>query len=249
MASDSNTTNSKRSKLLKEMSLVLVAVIIIIIRSYIRHFINYRHGLNQPSFSGIPGIWFLPIIILIMAFLAWILLFFLFVKRVVLFIKGLIMIVRLGIPYLILQLALTVLLFSILSILILTIPSKRVSLTRGFLERMKKEADVPAIQTWINTLDSDALSEFKKDEYGWWVDEAKWPDAIKRFSADEVAVLVLKSKNDKTYVRVLFGTALLGRWSLVVGVDSEEIQLNDYYESEHRLELALNAFVGYRIRD
>ena len=110
---------------------------------------------------------------------------------------------------------------------------------------MKKEADVPTIQAWVDNLDLDNLKDCKVDEDGWRINEADWPDAIKKFSSENVNVLCMKSKNDKTYVRVLFGTALLGYWSLVVGVGSDEIPLNDYYESEYRLELAPNAFVGY----
>ena len=182
--------------------------------------------------------------------LAWAFLFFLVVKKAIFIIKGLIRPVKFGVRHLILQIALTVLLLSILTILILTIPRKEVSFTKGFLERMKNEADIPTIQAWVDNLDLKTVN-CKVDEYGWWIDESEWPEAINKINTSNLneAVLVKKTANNKTYVRVLFGTALLGRWALVVGVDDDEIPLNDFYESEYRLELSPKAFVGYRIRD
>lgn len=231
-------TNTKRPRLYIDVLLTVLALLTILMYSVSNRFVFYRVGLNP------LGSWFflmIPVVSMIQISF--------FIQVVILVVRGAIVNVRFGIKRLFIQILLIV-----ITITLSTIVPKSIgklgsaAFTEGFLERMKKEADVPAIQAWINTLDSDTLSEFEEDEYGWWIDEDKWPDAIKMFSSENVDVLGLKSKNDKTYVRVLFGTALLGRWSLVVGVGAEEIPLNDHYESEYRLELAPNAFVGRRLK-
>jgi hypothetical protein len=228
--------NTRRSRLYIDVSLAAIAVITIIVYFISNRFLYYRLGLG--CFFG-TLILLGGSIILMLKPIALVLL-------LVLIIRGFILNVRFGIKRLLLQIFLIT-----ISIALFAIVPKCVgkfggaAFTEGFLERMKKEADVPTIQAWVDNLDLDNLKDCKVDEDGWRINEAGWPDAIKKFSSENVNVLCMKSKNDKTYVRVLFGTALLGYWSLVVGVGSDEIPLNDYYESEYRLELASNAFVGY----
>lgn len=232
-------TNTRRSRLYIDVLLAAIAVVTILVYFVGNRFIFYNLGLGY-----FFGTWILlgGTIVLMLKPIALVLL-------LVLIVRGFILNVRFGIKRLLLQIFLIT-----ISITLFTIVPKSVgkfghaAFTEGFLERMKKEADVPTIQAWVDNLDLDNLKDCKVDEYGWWINEADWPDAIKKFSSENVNVLGMKSKNDKTYVRVLFGTALLGYWSLVVGVGSDEIPSNDYYESEYRLELAPNAFVGYCLK-
>jgi len=231
-------THTKRSGLYIDVLLAAIAVFTILVYSVSNRFVFYKVGLNPlPSFFAfmIPTVAIIQILSLVLL--------------CVLVVRVAILNIRFGIKRLFLQLLLVALPI-VLSIILPKSVGKlgRAAFTEGFLERMKKEVDVTAIQAWVDNLDLETIN-CKKDEYGWWIDESEWPDAIKEFSAEGVNVLGLRSKNGKTYIRVLFGTALLGRWSLVVGVNDDEIPLNDYYESEYRLELAPNAFVGRRIKD
>ena len=113
--------------------------------------------------------------------------------------------------------------------------------TEGCLERMKKDADIPAIQTWLETAGMEIINEHKSNERSSLIDESKWPEVIKKFSPR--GVFVMESKNNrKPYVRIDVGGVLEGSFGLIVGVGAEEIPLNDWHTSEYRLELTPNAF-------
>ena len=237
MVSDSDTTNSKRQRLYIDVSLTLIIAIAILIFSLTRRFINYRIGLE--GLAG--GTFFGGMVVGTLYPVTWFLVF-------VLIVRGIILNIRFGIKRLFIQI-----LFTVVSIsLVLTLPvffkGGYTAFTKGFLERMKKEADIPAIQAWVDNIDLETLLNYKVDEYGWWVDESEWPEAVKEFSPDVDALVIKKTKNNKTYVRVLFGDIFVGRYSLTVGVSANEIPLDDYYDSEYRLSLAPIAFVGHRIR-
>jgi len=121
----------------------------------------------------------------------------------------------------------------------------------GFYENMKANADIVAIQDW---LDSSDLDRHKIDRClpGDYIrlPHDSWPDAIKKLpDLPKQRVRLMKSANNKIYVRVIYGGGIgtVHIWSLVVGVGADEIPLDDYFEvrTEERLELAPNAFVGY----
>ena len=112
--------------------------------------------------------------------------------------------------------------------------------------------DITGIQAWLDTLDVDNLTVSRVSEYGTWIYSDNWPNPIKKLLFDNgnpkdyppKRVLIMKSKNGKTYVRVPYVRGA----ALVVGVGAEEIPLNDCHVSEYRLEIAPNAFVGYRLK-
>ena len=130
--------------------------------------------------------------------------------------------------------------------------SSVVAYMEGFREQMKQKADITGIQAWLDTLDVDNLTVSRVSQYGTWIYYDNWPNPIKKLLSENrnpkdyppKRVLVMKSKNGKTYVRVPYES----RAALVVGVGAEEIPLNDCHVSEYRLELAPNAFVGYRLK-
>ncbi len=125
---------------------------------------------------------------------------------------------------------------------------------QGFYENMKANADIDAIQDWLDSLD---LDRYKIDEYlpdGWFMlSSESWPDVINQLSHYiKQEVYLVTPTNNKRYVRVVYGGGVVINhyWSLVVGVGADEIPLDDYFttRTEERLELAPNAFVGYARR-
>jgi len=231
-------THQKRSKLYLDLSLAATSVIAIILYCVSNRFLSYWFGLTLLQ-SG--NIFMMPAVVMIIL-LAVILI-------LVLIIRGFILNVRLGINRLLLQIFFIVIPISVLAIVPGLIKGGYIALTEGLFETMKKEADISAIQDWIDNVDLDGITCDRIDEYGWWVSESDWADAIKKFSPYDIDYVILRKTNNNTiYVRVIFGAALVGRFGLVVGVNSEEIPLNIHYVSEHRLELTSNAFVWFGLK-
>jgi hypothetical protein len=173
--------------------------------------------------------------------LAWVIMF-------VLIVRGVIMNVKFGTKRLLLQILLILVPICLFFIVPNFIKTGQPVFTEGLLEGMKKEADISAIQSWLDTMDLKGPNVREVSESTWSVSESEWPEEIKKFSPR--SVIVKKSKNGvKTYVRIRLGGPFIGDWGLVVGVSAEGIPLNDYFTSEYRLELTQNAFVWARIRD
>ena len=208
MVSDSDTTNSKRQRLYIDISLLATATIGILL-----YHIVARHSLYKEGLTGVSN-WHLSIILRLVVWVIWL----------VLIVRCIILNVKFGVKRLLLQIILIVIPVSLNSIMPRFVKDGEVVFTEGLLERMMKEADVPKIQAWMDTLDSDTLSKFKEDKYGWWIDEAKWPDVIKKFShhiENVDYILLKKSKNDRIYVRIMCGGTWAGFYGLVVGVGAE----------------------------
>ena len=226
--------NLKSSRLYIDVSLMAITVIGALLYNVIIRHIYYNAGL-----TGVFNRNFAMTLLSIVG-VAWLVL-----------IVRCIIIMKFGVKRLLLQIFFIVIPISLNSIMPRFVEDADHIFTEGFLERMKKEAEVPKIQAWLDTLDLVTLKEFEKDESGWWIDNAKWPDVLKKFShhiEDIDYVLLKKSKNDRIYVRIMCGGTWAGFYGLVVGVCAEEIPLNDFNESEYRLELAPNAFVWRRLK-
>ena len=241
MAFDSDTTNSKRPRLFIDVLLTITAAIGTLLFNAIA-----RHSLYNEGLTGVSN-WNLDIIFIILRLVVLLVWIVLIVRCIILYI-----IVKFGVKRLLLQIIFIAIPVSLNSIMPRFVKDGDYFFTQGLLERMEKEADVPKIQSWVDTLDLVTLGQFEKDERGWWIDKEQWPDVLKKFSRhveDVDHVLLKKLKNERIYVRIMCGGTWAGFYGLVVGVGEEEIPLNDFNRSEYRLELAPNAFVWRRIRD
>ena len=214
------------------MSLAAVAAFAICVYYVGGHFLFYCLGLGYTV--GFL-IFFTPVVIVPLLLVALAVLTILIVR---LFILN----IRFGFKCLLLHIFFIAIPIGLLSIVPQFLSTGHVASAEGCLERMKREeADILAIQAWIKTVDLEYLNPPKEGPYRWLVDEPKWPDAVQKLSPG--FVYIHKLKNGKIFAKLIYGGALTGHWGLAVGVDTKEIPLNDFYESEYRLELAPNAFI------
>ncbi|MHC4759635.1 MAG: hypothetical protein ACYTE8_13390 [Planctomycetota bacterium] len=112
-------------------------------------------------------------------------------------------------------------------------------MSRGFLERMKKEADIPAIRDWLESYTPT------KEEENFIIMERNWPDVIKELSPN--FVYIMETSDGIKYTRLDFG-GILASFGLVVGPSTMEIPESDFNQwSEHRTKLTEGAYVWYII--
>ena len=112
---------------------------------------------------------------------------------------------------------------------------------RGFSERMHREADIPAIQSWLETVDTDSL-DFKQNYAK--IKESEWPDSIVKLYPKDV--YFERYNKDKTRARLLWGGTLVGRWGLVVGNKSMTMTISDIKEDgEYRMQFEPGAYIWY----
>lgn len=158
----------------------------------------------------------------------------------ILFVRLIILNIRFGIKRFLLQMAFIIV--AIVCLVRLIDTENKPSFLQGFCDNMKANADIDAIQDWLDSLEWDSL------ERDFYLPPESWPDAINILPhSPSRNVYLLYSTNNKRYVGVRYGggAVTINSWSLVVGVGADEIPLDDYFETEERLELAPNAFVGY----
>jgi hypothetical protein len=134
--------------------------------------------------------------------------------------------------------------FIVVSILLLFLLPKiiepgYVGFTKGLSERMKEDVNIPAIQKWLDGVNVEGVGRFE-------IDEANWPDSIKKFCPSDV--FVTKSNESKKYVRLIWAIGFISHWGIVIGETAAGIPLDDLFMSEYRLELAPNAFVWHEVR-
>jgi len=90
---------------------------------------------------------------------------------------------------------------------------------RGFTRYVKARTDVPAIQTWLGTLDPNEYLKEPRDFSGIPVLPAAQPRAIMRLHPGHspYAVKVLADDEGGLMVRLMWGGGLIGTWGIVVG--------------------------------
>lgn len=110
---------------------------------------------------------------------------------------------------------------------------------KGFSERMQREADISAIQDWLETIDTDTLNfnhntaELSKSEQ---------PDCIAKLSPK--SVYIGKYDKNKIRVRLLWGGTLVGSWGLVVGSKTMTMPIDDLKRTgENRTYFASGAYI------
>ena len=240
---------TKWTKIYWDLGIIITVFVLIFSVQLVKPMIHYRCGLTL-SVSWYKLLYSLAIPLLLSMGLI-----------LILIIRLAVLNIRFGIKRLLLQIVFIIAaigLFRMPPIFNQIIPGFK----EGFYENMKANADIVTIQDWLNSFDWDSFEKQKKPQPRDWDSLQKvldyslsiylhhdsWPDAIKELpDFPKQRVIPMKSANNKIYVRVAYGGgwAFGHVWSLVVGVGADEIPLDEYLETEERLELAPNAFVGY----
>jgi hypothetical protein len=236
MVSDSDTTKSKDSKCWLDVSLAAAVVAIVLVYCTANHFLQYYEGLTLQK-EGWIFLVSLPFMMLYLP--AWGLVF-------VLIVRGFIVNVKFGLKRLFFQILLVACSVYSFWLVPTMIETGYVVFTKGLLEAMKKEADIPAILTWLENLNLEANTGTNVEKSRWQLKEDEWPDEIRKLSPGYVIIKI--SNKGKRYVRVMCGGPLTGRWGLLVGSGVEGVPLNDYFVSEYRRELGPNAFVWFGLK-
>ena len=125
--------------------------------------------------------------------------------------------------------------------------------TRGFRERMKHEADIPAIRNWLGTLqDEDCAGEtidlFSDSDYltSQWPDSVQWPKSLRVFNPHYVMLDLDENGNPK--VRLTWGAAL-GHWGVEIGMEDMEIPASDFSRwGEYRLAVVPGVYVWHELQ-
>lgn len=119
---------------------------------------------------------------------------------------------------------------------------------QGFHANMKANADINAIQDWLDSLDWDSL-EKEKDTGRAYIPPRLWPpwdpnqlkiedfsdfmpETIKNLPLyPNTLIYLMKSADNKRYIRIQFGggAVLVDSWFLVVGVGANEIHIDEYF--------------------
>lgn len=237
MNSNLHGTNLKRPKVYIDLWVTIAVLTIVPAYHITRSIAGYRWGLTFSSFW--ESFYMLaPMLVL----LALGLILFLIIRLAVLN-------VRFGIKRLSLQIIFIIASASCFLMVPKYVKNGTASFMKGFHENMEANADIPAIQGWLDSLDWDNMKGRKYADKGWLI--ISLPDAMKKLPHHHMhrRIVVMKSADNKKYVRVIYGggAVVVPRWSLVVGVGADEIPLDDLYKTEYRLELAPNAFIGWSL--
>jgi hypothetical protein len=93
--------------------------------------------------------------------------------------------------------------------------------TCGFRDRIRSKADIPAIRTWLRTLDR---SDY--DEYGHKLHVEKWPESLRKLKLSAGAVTLRADQNGKPQVEIIEGGAIL-HWGVTIGMEDMEIPVSN----------------------
>ena len=121
-----------------------------------------------------------------------------------------------------------------------------VSLTKGMKEATgNQKIQVGIIEEWVNSLD---MGEDVYVDMSYYQKNGKLglPDEIIVLSPNEI--VIKKTKTGTRYIRLIHGGAVY-KYGIVIGVDSQDIPLEDVYASgELRADFEKNAFVWFKKR-
>lgn len=120
--------------------------------------------------------------------------------------------------------------------------------TNGFRNKMKTEADVPAIQKWLAALNPQQCTDQMSDVmFKGWPQNINWPEAVTKLSNLHY-VNLLKDENGHPIIHLSWGGAF-GHWGLVVGHPTMKTPPSDMERfGEYRLELCKGAYVWHEIQ-
>ena len=131
-------------------------------------------------------------------------------------------------------------------------PSGFRTYTSGFKKYLQKEADIPAIRTWLSTVNPEACTDEEINLYtnytleSVWPESIDWPESITRFDPHYVSLSM--DHTSHPIVRLTWGGAL-GHWGFVVGGEDMETPESDFSEyGEYRLELIEGAYVWHELQ-
>ena len=111
-----------------------------------------------------------------------------------------------------------------------------VSFMYGFLQRMHQDADILAIQAWLET-------EGTKHER--FLDESDYPETV-RILEPETAWLDRNDKGNNPCLKLEWGGALIGHWGLTVGPDTMPCPPCDFkMDGQYRMPLAKGAYIWF----
>ena len=112
---------------------------------------------------------------------------------------------------------------------------------RGFSERIHGEADIPAMQDWLDTIDFKSLKFYDNITL---LNESEWPDSVVKLSPKDV--YIEKYDITKIRVRLLWGGALPGHWGLVVGSKTMIMSnSNEKVDDEYIMQFAPGAYIWH----
>jgi len=120
-------------------------------------------------------------------------------------------------------------------------------------ERMRTEADIPAIRSWLRTLSKeDCTGETIRLPYTSnplrrkWPGSIGWPKSLKIFNPGYVELDLDKNSNPK--VRLTWGGPP-GHWGVEIGMEDMEIPPSDFSQfGEYRLTLEPGVYVWYELQ-
>ncbi len=130
------------------------------------------------------------------------------------------------------------------------LPARGTMFIRGFQRRMQAQADVPAIQAWLKTLDSNEAEGQSAAPTRERVAEPERLPAIARLNPKGVGVSV--DEVGRPMVRLVWGSGVIGSWGLVVGdkrMSAREpmLEITESSSGEYRLLLAPGAYVWHNV--
>ncbi len=97
--------------------------------------------------------------------------------------------------------------------------------THGFRDRIQSKADIPAIRSWLRTLnkkDYDIQDRLSRD---------KWPESLRKLKPP--SVFLSPDKNENLFVRIAWGRGFF-HWGLTIGMEYMALPssyLDEKYES------------------
>ena len=113
-------------------------------------------------------------------------------------------------------------------------------MTEGFLERMKKEADIMSIRQWLETYKTNEQVELYE------IPSADWIPELKRLNPKYI---YMEQKDSIKIVRLVWGGGFSAYWGLVVGPENMEIPKSDSSDGgKLRILLEKGAYVWHDIR-
>ena len=87
--------------------------------------------------------------------------------------------------------------------------------TYGLRDRIRSKVDIPAIRTWLRTLDEKAFSDFEER-----LNSEDWPKSLRIFKGEHITLA--SDRNGKPRIRVSMGAGF-SHWAVIIGFEDMEI--------------------------
>lgn len=95
------------------------------------------------------------------------------------------------------------------------------SFNRGFRDRIRSKADIPAIRHWMKTLNKEDYIEHSMDLY-----RDEWPESLKVLNDGRNAI-IWADKNGNPQVQLTWGAAIF-HWGVIIGMNNMEIPPSNF---------------------